>query len=77
MGKNGELLPVHDVLSVSFTSDDASHENRTEYVVVELLTDEGLLALKTSRTLARNLADELSRAAEHQKTKWTPDYRSS
>ena len=77
MGKNREPLPIHDVLSVFFASDDASHENRTEYVVVELLTGEGLLALKTSRTLARNLADELSRAAEQRKTKWAPDYRSS
>ena len=76
MGKNGEQLPVHDVLRV-FTSDDSSHQNRTEYVGVELRTGEGLLVLKTPRTLARNLADELWRATEQRNTKWAPDYRSS
>ena len=76
MGNDGELLPVHDVLSV-FTYDDDSHANRTEYIVIELLTAEGLLVLKTPRTLARNLADELSRSTEQPNARWAPDYRTS
>jgi len=73
---NGKPLPVQDVLSV-FPGVDQSQRISSDYVVVELLTSEGLLVLKTPKSLARNLADGLSRAAEERRAAWVPDYRAA
>ncbi len=77
METNGKPLPVQDVLSV-FAGVDRSHRATRDYVVVELLTSEGLLVLKTPQSLAQNLAKELSRAtSEINATTWVPDYRAA
>ena len=76
METNGKPLPVHDVLSV-FPGVDRSRRIPNDYVVVELLTSEGLLVLKTPQPLALNLAEGLSRATKEVNARWVPDYRAA
>lgn len=76
MEKNGEPLAVHDVLSV-FTSEQDSGGNGASHIVIQLLTAEGLLVLKTTRAIAHDLAQALARASQQGNAGWTPDYRSS
>jgi hypothetical protein len=71
---NGKPLSVQDILSV-FPTIDGSHETPAHYVVVQLMTAEGLVVLKTPLTVAQNLGDELSRATQHRRGSWSPDYR--
>ena len=75
MALNATPVLVQDVLSV-FESTDSSHQLPAEYIVVQLLTADGVLALRAPRTLAQNLAKELSRAAEQPRSRWAPDYHS-
>ncbi len=75
MEKNGNPLLVQDILSV-FESIDRSHRLPAAHIAVQLLTSDGVLALKIPRTLTQNLAEELARAAVGRGA-WVPDYCSA
>jgi hypothetical protein len=71
-------LPVSDVLSV-FPDVDRSHRLESHYLLVELLTSEGLLVLKLPQPMARELTESLMQASPvvERDCAWVPEYRSS
>jgi len=71
-------LPVSDVLSV-FPDVDRSHALASHYLLVELLTSEGLLVLKLPQPMARELTESLMQASPvvGSDCAWVPEYRSS
>lgn len=71
-------LPVSDVLSV-FPDVDRSHRLASHYLLVELLTSEGLLVLKLPQPMARELTESLMQASPvvGSDCAWVPEYRSS
>ena len=69
-------LPVQDVLSV-FADVDRSRRVTAPYILIELLTSEGLLVLKVPQPMARELTESLSQASEDEGVAWVPEYRFS
>jgi hypothetical protein len=75
---NVRPLPVKDVLSV-FPDVDRSRRLASNYLLVQLLTSEGLLVLKLPQPMARELTESLMQAAPvvESECTWVPEYRSS
>jgi hypothetical protein len=75
---NVRPLPVKDVLSV-FPDVDRSQRLASHYLLVQLLTSEGLLVLKLPQPMARELTESLMQASPlvESDCTWVPEYRSS